>query len=301
MPDTPMTAHACTPCWPANWPVCQLQTPEGSRATLSLHGAQVLSWRTAEGTERLYLSPRINWHAVARGTCAIRGGIPLCWPQFNRRGPLPKHGLARLLPWTLQQYTGSSATLCLRHTDVPSHWLHDAQGQPLWPHAFEALLMVRLESDCLVVQLQVRNTGHTTLPFSVALHGYLATADIRQTRITGAEGLQYWNALPRAVPSHPVQRGAIRFDGSALDRVYPAFAATLSCGQQVLHLPQSAGFGQTVVWNPGAKLNAQLNDLPPDAWRHFVCIEAAQIDTPAILPPGAIWRGWQRFQATDCA
>ena len=97
---TPPTAQP--PLWPADWPICHLHTPQGDTAAISLHGAQVLSWRTADNKaqqERLYLSPRVNWQAVAQGRSAIRGGIPICWPQFNRRGPLPKHGLARLLPW----------------------------------------------------------------------------------------------------------------------------------------------------------------------------------------------------------
>ena len=93
---------------PAAWPLCRLHTPEGDTALISLHGAQVLSWRTANGHERLYLSPQIDWQAVAQSRYAIRGGIPLCWPQFNRRGSLPKHGFARLLPWTITQQNASS-------------------------------------------------------------------------------------------------------------------------------------------------------------------------------------------------
>jgi glucose-6-phosphate 1-epimerase len=63
--------------------------------TVALHGAQVLSWTTADGVERLYLSPR----AVFDGAAAIRGGVPICCPQFNQRGMLPKHGFMRNLPW----------------------------------------------------------------------------------------------------------------------------------------------------------------------------------------------------------
>ncbi|MDO5652525.1 MAG: D-hexose-6-phosphate mutarotase [Brachymonas sp.] len=280
---------------PANWPVCQLHTPEGSSATVSLHGAQVLSWRTADGTERLYLSPCIDWNAVAQGTCAIRGGIPVCWPQFNRRGPLVKHGFARLLPWKVVQHANDSVTLRLQHSDVPHHLLHDAQGQALWPHAFETNLHVQLANHALTVTLEVRNTGNTALPFTTALHGYFTTRAISDTQITGADGLQYWDAVPDADPSHPVQHGPIRFAGE-VDRVYPAFAATLANNLPPLQLRQSASLQQTVVWNPDAALCAQLADLPADAYRQFVCIEAAQIDDPVVLEPGAIWQGWQSFQ-----
>ena len=281
---------------PPTWPLCRLHTPEGDTALISLHGAQVLSWRTANGPERLYLSPQVDWQAVAQGRYAIRGGIPLCWPQFNRLGALPKHGLARLLAWNMLEQKENAATLCLRHTDVPQRLLHSAQGEALWPHAFEATLQVLLSTGQLTLRLQVRNTGNTPLPFTAELHGYLAVDAIGLTRITGAEGLRYRDAVSGASSVHPVQQGAIGFTGE-LDRVYPAFAGTLTCGQPRTRLCQSASFGQTVVWNPGAMLCGRLPDLPSDAWHHFVCIEAAQIDTPVQLAPGAVWQGWQSFQA----
>jgi len=76
-------------------PVLKLQTPDGAVALISLFGAQVLSWVPAGGEDRLYLSP----DAVFDGATPIRGGVPLCFPQFAGRGPLPKHGFARPRLW----------------------------------------------------------------------------------------------------------------------------------------------------------------------------------------------------------
>ena len=212
---------------PPDWPVYRLHTPQGDTAIVSQHGAQVLSWRTADGTERLFLSPAINWQDVARQHCAIRGGIPICWPQFNRRGKLPKHGFARLLPWTLVKQNAHSLHLRLRHTDVPPAWLHDAQGNALWPHAFETSVHITLVHNALTLRLHVRNTGQSALSFTTALHGYLAVPAIRHCAIHGAHGQTYWDAVPHANPTHPVQYGTIGFSGE-VDRVYPAFTATLT-------------------------------------------------------------------------
>ncbi|MET0654188.1 MAG: hypothetical protein ABWY94_01280, partial [Pseudoxanthomonas sp.] len=75
-------------------PALRLALPDGDTVVVAQHGAQVLSW-TSGGAERLYLSPR----ALLDGHSAIRGGVPICFPQFNQRGPRPKHGFARNLPW----------------------------------------------------------------------------------------------------------------------------------------------------------------------------------------------------------
>jgi len=83
-------------------PVIKLQTPDGAVALISLFGAQLLSWTPAGGEDRLYLSPK----AVFDGRSAIRGGVPVCFPQFAGEGPLPKHGFARNKRW---EVSGSRA------------------------------------------------------------------------------------------------------------------------------------------------------------------------------------------------
>jgi glucose-6-phosphate 1-epimerase len=49
-------------------PALRLALPEGSACTVALHGAHVLSWITADGVERLYLSPeaRFDGQSAAR-------------------------------------------------------------------------------------------------------------------------------------------------------------------------------------------------------------------------------------------
>ena len=72
---------------PAMW----LRAPDGAEVTVLLHGGQIVSWIPAGDQERLYLSPQ----AVAGPGQAVRGGIPVCFPQFAKRGPLGQHGFSR--------------------------------------------------------------------------------------------------------------------------------------------------------------------------------------------------------------
>lgn len=49
------------------------------------------------------------------------------------------------------------------------------QSEPLWSHPFEATVRVKLLPGQLTLHLWVRNGGNTPMPFTAALHGYLAT------------------------------------------------------------------------------------------------------------------------------
>ena len=79
-------------CW-------RLSLPGGDSLRVAEQGGHVLSW-IAGGRERLFLSPR----SAFDGSSAIRGGVPVCWPQFNQRGSGPKHGFARNLSWLYTAY-----------------------------------------------------------------------------------------------------------------------------------------------------------------------------------------------------
>jgi hypothetical protein len=50
--------------------------PAGDRVEILLHGATVLSWKSGNGHENLWLSEK----AVVDGSKAVRGGIPVVFP-----------------------------------------------------------------------------------------------------------------------------------------------------------------------------------------------------------------------------
>src|SRR5688572_1103245 len=79
-----------------------LDGPDASRVEASAFGAHLLSWRY-RGRERLYLSPNASFGAGK----AIRGGVPVIFPQFGERGDGPRHGFARTLTWDALDIAGS--------------------------------------------------------------------------------------------------------------------------------------------------------------------------------------------------
>ncbi|MFO6420000.1 D-hexose-6-phosphate mutarotase [Hylemonella sp. W303a] len=262
-------------------PSLLLQLPSGDSLRVLRHGAHVVSW-VAGGQERLYLSPK----SVLDGQAAIRGGVPVCFPQFNMRGPLPKHGFVRNLPWEVDgaaRMLGDGLSLTLQLRD-------GAATRAYWPQAFEARFTLLLRPGELQLTLDLRNTDTQPLSFSGALHTYFAVNDIAQTRLEGLGGQAEWDSV-RDV--HGQGAEPLRFT-EEFDRVYQAAAQPLTLQDSAarLTIAQSASWGHTVVWNPGA--GKVIPDLTDDAYRHFLCVEAAQVLTPVTVPPGGTWQGWQR-------
>lgn len=259
--------------------------PDGDSLRVLLHGAHVVSWM-AGGRERLFLSPRSKFD----GHGAIRGGVPVCFPQFNQRGSLPKHGFVRNLPWQLAQepvVVEDCARLTLRLTDSEATRVH-------WTQAFEARLTLELRPGELLITLLVTNTDAVPLEFTGALHTYLAVEDIARVQLEGLQGQPEWDALSdrhgRAAP-------VLGFAGE-FDRVYEATRGVLRLqdGCSGLLLAQSDSWAQTVVWNPGAEKGAALTDMPVDGFRHMLCVEAAQVTRPVTVAPGHAWAGWQQLR-----
>lgn len=278
MPD-----NAATPEEFAGQPCVRLRLDANNHLLVALHGGHVLSW-VANGAEQLYLSPR----SLMDGRSAIRGGVPVCFPQFNERGPLPKHGFARNLPWVAGDATAQAGAVQLALT-----LQHDAATLALWPHPFTLQLVLTLGQGSLALDVSVDNTGSAPLSFMLALHTYFRVANINQTRVDGLDGCASWDSL---VDVHSHQQGTIHFTGE-FDRVFTAAAAPLQFtdGHKTGQVAQSASLGNTVVWNPGAAKCATLADMPPDGFVQMLCIEAAQIDTPVSLAAGARWTGAQHL------
>lgn len=263
-----------------------LSHPSGASAELHLNGGHLTSWRPADTSEALFVSRA----AVFRPGTAIRGGIPVIFPQFAGLGPLPKHGFARTQPWNHADEgpPGSRATLELRDT---------TDSRSLWPHAFVARLRIELGERSLAVRLRISNPDSRPFSFTCALHTYLRVADARAASLVGLEGVVYRSALER-VDGLPDPEPELRFAGE-VDRVYLD-----APGELLLHDPAggrtfrvvSTGFRDAVVWNPGAERAAALPDMRPGEHREMVCVEAAQVGEPVRLAPGEEWTGEQRLE-----
>jgi glucose-6-phosphate 1-epimerase len=270
-----------------------LSLPDGSSAIIMLHGAHVVSWQAGSRGEQLYLSPTAS---MAPGQ-AIRGGVPVIFPQFEQRGPdrsLPRHGLVRTRPWAIDALsTGpdyAQATFALTDSD---------ETQALWPHAFALELTVCLTPSRLDMELHVENTGERAWDFSAALHTYLKLSDISQARLQGLEGCQFVDAIHNEERTEDSPEK--RFAGET-DRIYMQAPRSLLLRDGTRRVTiDSAAFEDTVLWNPGPDKCAALADMPDEDWRRMLCVEAAQVLSPPKLAQGESWTARQSLTLDEQA
>ena len=265
-------------------PAVRIQSPDGAQATVLLHGGHLVSWIPAGGAEQLYLSPK----AVAGPGQAVRGGVPVIFPQFEQKGPdtsLPRHGLARTRTWAVDASSvgpdHAQLTLVLRDNE---------ETRAIWPHSFVLELTISINGRRLDMELHAHNTGETTWPFTAALHTYLSVSDLTLVRLQGLEGCHYFDSVAggEAIEDHPEKR----FYGE-FDRIYAAAPDMLlrdgpkRLGITTLDMPDA------VIWNPGPDKCAALKDMPAEGWQHMLCVEAALIEEPVTLGPDESWTGRQ--------
>ncbi|KAM7472267.1 hypothetical protein LguiA_010450 [Lonicera macranthoides] len=267
-----------------------IRNPQGASARVSLHGGQVTSWRTDRGEELLFTSNK----AIFKPPKAMRGGIPICFPQFGNCGSLEQHGFARNKIWTIDD-------------DPPPLHPNDSQGKSFidlllkpseedlkcWPHSFEFRLRVALASDGNLTMIsRIRNINGKPFSFSFAYHTYLSVSDISEVRIEGLETLDYLDNLSQR-ERFTEQGDAITFE-SEVDRVYlrsPNCVAVLDHERKRTYVLKKEGLPDVVVWNPWEKKSKSMTDFGDEEYKQMLCVDAAALEKAITLKPGEEWTG----------
>lgn len=252
------------------YPVFEIAHPACS-ARVALHGAHVISWKPADEEEVLYLSP----DAVFREGKAIRGGVPICWPWFNKHPAdpaQPSHGLVRGRFWKLLDAAEDASGVVLRFGFRDGIW--------------NAEVTIKAGEE-LEVALLSKNLSEVPIVVSGALHPYFAVSDISQVRVANLDGCAYLDTVGE--PQMRKQKGDVTFGGE-MDLIYDSSSSSLLVddlsGRTLLI--EKSGSPSTVIWNPWVEKAAALDDLPDEGYRRFCCIEAAIAnDRAEIVMPGS--------------
>lgn len=278
----------------ATAPRTAITAPDGASARVYHDGAHVASWMPAGGTEQLFVSANARYGAGQ----AMRGGVPICWPQFGPFGALPQHGFARVSRWTLRDTAVGDA-----HADATFVLEDSAATRAVWPHRFHVAYTVRVGGAMLTMALAVHNTGEAPFTFTGALHPYFRVPDALRMQVVGLAGTRRRDALADGREDDETA-ASVEIHGP-IDRIYYGAAQPLlvepcpdahAAATTRLRI-EMEGFHDAVVWNPGAAGTAARPDFVPGDEHHMLCVEAAVVRHPVTLAPGASWTGVQRVQA----
>ena len=271
-----------------------LESRDGARIRVSLYGGHLCSWCGIDGTERLFVSRRTRWDRSS----ALRGGVPIIFPQFADFGTLPKHGFARIANWTLDHSEcAADGAGVLRLT------LRDGAASRAFAGNFLLALTLKFSDRRLEMALSVTNTGQRAFEFCAALHTYLR-AEIARSSVGGFNGQTYRDSANqgRTVVAQvdAATAGTLPIDRE-IDRIYQGLRkrVTLHTPEHMIDITQS-GFDDVVLWNPWREKAAAIADLDKDDYLRFVCIEAALVNHPATLQAGESWLGTQMLEVRAC-
>lgn len=268
-----------------------LTTPTGASAEIYPYGAHITSWKTAAGREWMFLSRQAQFEPGK----AIRGGVPVIFPQFSGFGQGQRHGFARNVEWQLEGELAASA----KESSCRFVLQSDDKSLAIWPHRFRAEFVPLLSESQLKMTLTIHNIDDKPFSFTAALHTYFAVTDLHQVQLCGLKGLSYWdnNGSDFQRDRFIFAQDTLEFP-DAIDRVFFANSNLLQLvdGNHKLTI-ENPGFHEVVVWNPGAEATKKLNDMADDEYRRMLCVEAAIIDRPITLMPGESWSGAQVLRA----
>ncbi len=293
-----------------------LREPGGATAQVHLYGGHVTSWKNEKGEELLFLSSK----AIFKPPKAIRGGIPICFPQFGTFGSLEQHGFARNRFWvidpnppppptaltggnngngTSSNNNNNNSSSSKQQPFVDLILKHGEDEHKIWPHSFELCLRVVLGlGGDLTLITRVRNTDSKNFTFTFALHTYLSVSDVSEVRIEGLETLDYLDNL-KDRERFTEQGNAITFDAE-VDRIYvgtPTKIAIIDHEKKRTFVLKKEGLPDAVVWNPWEKKARAMVDFGDEEYKHMLCVEAAAVEKPITLKPGEEWRGRQELSA----
>lgn len=281
-----------------------LITRDGAEVEVYLFGATLTKFKTKSGKDVIWLSST----AKLDGTKAIRGGIPLVFPQFGAPiKEMAQHGFARNNTWKLRGHTDDGVILTLDNTAAT----HDA-----WKYPYKLTFTIALSSESLTTTYSVENTGTEAFPFHSLQHTYLNVADISKTTVTGLRGQRFMDKTTADPAALTIEtREVIRVE-QFTDRIYvgptatgkgaqvkvsgPTMTVDVS-GTSVLKGPDGPTpvNNDVVMWNPWEKNAKGMGDFDDDGYNRMLCIEPGLVSGFHLLPAGSTFDLVQELKVSE--
>mmetsp|Transcript_26707 Transcript_26707/g.63694 ORF Transcript_26707/g.63694 Transcript_26707/m.63694 type:complete len:316 (+) Transcript_26707:132-1079(+) len=281
----------------------------GATAKIHDYGATLMSYKSESGRECLFMSRDAKMDASK----AIRGGVPLVFPQFGRPDTsMPQHGFLRVSFWTADESSlydnpdSAGITYTLDLKDVTN-----ARGGP-WAvdtteYDCKLAYHVKIDGRSFTTDLEIQNTGSVSFPFQSLQHTYYAVddksaLDPTQCNVTGLAGYTVSDKISMTKYVHDEKNDPIIID-SEVDRVYsPPLSPSLSTEGVTVIVGVGGGNAMKVsatgtvdgekaevscvVWNPHIEKAIGMSDFGNDQYHEMICVEPGLLSGKTLLPPG---------------
>lgn len=203
--------------------------------------------------------------------------------------PHALHGQAWRAPWTVVDRDARSVRLNL------------GMVAALWPWAWRAEQVIRLDEDGLRIDLSLTNADETPMPGGLGLHPYFATGALDRVRLTAPSVWIGESLIPeRLVPAAAVtdwSGGVARGSAPFVDNAYEGWAgvAEIIGADRTIHLSSPAS--RLHVYAPVAHAFIALEPVThrPDALNGG----SGEPDGPTVLAPGETMSLSLRVTAKD--
>ena len=261
-----------------------------SGASFQFHelGATVISFKTADNRECLFLSRDAKLQSRNR---AIRGGIPLCFPQFGQPDKsMPQHGFLRTNFWKVDESSvydndsgaGISLTLDLKDAENSRGGKWD-ENTTL---DCTATFTIKVDAFKMTTELEIKNTAGEKFDFQALQHTYFrvengAAYDPNECYVKGLQGYKVSDKITNE--EYSLGADPIVLEGN-VDRVYapPNGKDVVSVsigvgGGKVMKLTASGTCDDSavpvscVVWNPYKEKAEEMSDFGSDQVSGFSC------------------------------
>jgi len=271
--------------------IIELRHSSGGTCKVSTYAAHLLSWCPSPFNEQIFLGEMAE---VGKPGLAIRGGVPICWPQFGNFENAQDsckltHGFVRNLhgaKWALLRQSKDSVSLVFRSDD---------ETRKIWAKDFEFIYTVSLGFGSVRMEMEVCNNNSSPLEFTGALHSYWRCSSSEACVVEGLKGFKFDTGIGSSFRGDAVAEGSsVPIGDKKQTQLYFADAGDavtlIEHGRRRLRLTKS-NLPDWIVWNNGAENGSNIKDLKDGEYKKYVCVEPGFASRPIRVAPGASWIG----------
>lgn len=260
----------------------------GATITISYFGGTLLSYINKDGEEKLFKSEKM----ITDKSKAVRGGVPIVFPQFGKSGPLVQHGFARTAMWEI---TKDPEVIDGDNVNVVFSLIQSKEIKNIWPlQEFTLDHSITFGSNNLETSISVINNGKEEFEFQTLLHTYYSLEDISDVRIEGLKSLEYKDQLQDGKVF--VEESEVKTIEKETDSIYKnGKKIIVACKNKTIEIKVELKQENenkpcdVVLWNPWIDKSKAMGDFGDEEYHNMICVEPGLVSRYEKCFPNRKW------------